>query len=63
MRLTYYAIRHVTAGEIRLLRTLTWIRRFGRSSPPSILNTPQIEPVLDIAMRSGLFLLADESPA
>jgi hypothetical protein len=57
---TYDAIRQVTAGEIRLLRTLTWIRRFGRPSPPGILNAPQGEPVLDVALRSGFLLLADE---
>lgn len=56
----YEAIRQVTAGEIKLLRTLTWIRRLGRASPPGILNAPQNEPVLDVALRSGFLLLADE---
>jgi hypothetical protein len=57
---TYDAIRQVTAGEIRLLRTLAWIRRFGRPSPPGVLNAPQEEPVLDVALHSGFLLLAEE---
>jgi hypothetical protein len=57
---TYDAIRQVTAGEIRLLRTLTWIRRFGQPSPPGVLNAPKSEPVLDVATRSGFLLLAEE---
>ncbi len=56
----YTAIRQVPAGEIKLLRTLTWIRRLGRASPPGILNAPQNEPILDLALRSGFLLLADE---
>ena len=56
----YAAIRQVPAGEIKLLRTLTWIRRLGRASPPGILNAPQNEPILDLALRSGFLLLADE---
>src|SRR5271165_2803588 len=56
----YDAIRQVTAGEIKLLRTLTWIRRFGRASPPGVLNAPSNEPVLDVATRSGFLLLAEE---
>ena len=56
----YEAIRQVTAGEIKLLRTLTWIRRLGRETPPGVLNAPQNEPVLDVALRSGFLLLADE---
>jgi len=57
---TYDAIRPVTAGEIKLLRTLTWIRRFGRPSPPGVLNAPPDEPILDVALRSGFLLLAEE---
>jgi hypothetical protein len=56
----YEAIRQVTAGEIKLLRTLTWVRRFGHATPPGIMNAPQNEPVLDVALRSGFLLLADE---
>src|SRR5271157_3566723 len=57
---TYDAVRQVTAGEIGLLRTLTWIRRFGRPGPPGVLNAPPSEPVLDVATRSGFLLLAEE---
>ena len=47
------AIRSVTAREIFLFRTLTFIRRFGRPCRPSILNPPPDEPLLDVATRSG----------
>jgi hypothetical protein len=59
----YEAIHQVTAGEIELLGTLTWIRRFGRtSSRPNILNAPPNEPILDLALRSGFLMLAEEPP-
>ena len=54
------AIRLVTADEILLFRTLTWIRRFGRSGPPSILNPPPDVPLMDVATRTGFTVLADE---
>jgi hypothetical protein len=60
--LTYGAICAVTANEITLLRTLTWIRRFGRPGPESILNPPGDKPFCDVALKSGFFLLADEPP-
>jgi hypothetical protein len=56
----YEAIRQVTAGDIKLLRTLTWIRRLGRDTPPGILNAPQNQPVLEVALHSGFLLLADD---
>ena len=56
----YRAIRDVTAGEIRLFRTLIWIRRFGRSGPESILNAPERQPLLDVATRTSFIWLADE---
>jgi len=34
----YRAIKLVTADEIVLFRTLTWLRRFGRPGPESILS-------------------------
>jgi hypothetical protein len=55
----YAALKAVTAGEIRLFRTLTWIRRFGRAGPESILNAPERLPILDVATRAGFVLLAD----
>jgi hypothetical protein len=56
----YSAIRDVTADEIKLFRTLTWIRRFGRSSPENILNAPPNEPILALATRTGFMKLAEE---
>jgi hypothetical protein len=49
------AVRRVTAGEIRLFRTLTWIRspRLGARSRESILDAPADQPILDVALRSG----------
>lgn len=55
----YRAIREVTADEIWLLRTLTWIRRGGRAAPESILN-PGRAPIIDVATSGGFLLLADE---
>jgi hypothetical protein len=56
----YRSIKEVTAGEITLFRTLTWLRRFGRAGPHSILNAPAHEPLLEVATRTGFLLLADD---
>jgi hypothetical protein len=56
----YGAIKSVTAGEISMFQTLTWIRRLGRSGPESIVNAPEHEPILDVATRTTFLLLADE---
>jgi hypothetical protein len=56
------AIHEVTASEIRLFRTLTTIRRFGRSGPESILNAPPDEPILRVAARTGFQVLAEDPP-
>ncbi len=56
----YQALKEVRAGEIRLFRTLTWIRRFGRPGPESILNAPENMPILEVATRTGFLLLAEE---
>jgi hypothetical protein len=58
----FQAIRRVRADEIVLFRTLTWIRRGGRPLPSSILNSEASEPLIDVAMRSGFVLLADDDP-
>jgi len=50
----------VTPDEIRLFRTLTWLRRFGRPGPESILNAPEHLPVLEVATRTSFLLLAEE---
>jgi hypothetical protein len=56
------AVRAVTAGEIRLFRTLTWIRspRLGGGGRQSILNAPEDQPILDVALRSGFVALGHE---
>jgi len=59
----YSALRAVTAEEIRLFRTLTWIRNPGRpwvKRSESILAPPARQPILDVALRSGFLLLADK---
>src|SRR5689334_20642068 len=56
---TFRAIRAVTAGEIRFFSVLTWIRspHLPGQGRESILNAPANEPVLDVATRSGFFLV------
>ena len=56
------AIRKVTAREIYLFHTLTAIRRLGRSGPPSILNAPPDEPLLDVATRTGFRVVSIDPP-
>src|SRR5262249_8975300 len=56
----YHAIKLVTVDEILLFQTLTWIRRFGRPGPESIMNAPERQPLLDVATRTSFLLLADE---
>ena len=56
----YAAIKAVSADEIPLFRTLTWIRRLGRRTQESILNAPEGVPLLEVATRTSFLLLADE---
>ncbi len=56
----YAAMRGVTADEITFFRTLTWIRRFGRSGPESILNASPNEPILAMVLRTSFMKLAEE---
>ena len=58
----YQTICAVTANEIALLRTLTWIRRLGRPAPESVLNPPGDKSFCDVALKSGFYLLADDPP-
>lgn len=53
----FASVERVTADEIRFFRMLTWIRRFGRKGPESILNAPERMPILNVALRSGFVLL------
>jgi hypothetical protein len=56
----YRAIQSVSAGEITLFKTLTWIRRFGRPGRESMFNAPPGTPILDVALRTGFLKLAEE---
>lgn len=56
----YRALKDVSADEIFLFRTLVWLRRLGRSGPPSILNPPPNEPLLEVASRTSFVLLAEK---
>lgn len=58
----FEAMKAVTAQEIFLFRTLTWIRRGGRRSPESILNPGKSDPLIDVATRSGFVRLAEDPP-
>lgn len=59
--LVYRAVKSVTADEILLFRTLTWLRRFGRPGPKSVLNAPPDQPIIDVAVETSFRLLAEES--
>jgi hypothetical protein len=58
----YDAILNVTAEEIRLFRTLTWIRspRLSRRHPESILNPAARRPILEVATSSGFLKLVED---
>lgn len=58
----FAAMKAVTADEILLFRTLTWIGRGGRSLPESILNAGKGQPLIDVATRSGFVKLVDDPP-
>lgn len=58
----FAAIRAVTAREIHFFRALTFVRRFGRAGPESILNPPPDEPILDVATRCGFRYVAVDPP-
>jgi hypothetical protein len=56
----FQAIQEVRADEISLFRTLTWIRRGGRSGPESILNAASGKPLLEVALETSFMKLAEE---
>jgi len=58
----YAALRAVTADEITFFQTLTYLRRFGRPGPESILNVPARTPILEVATRTSFLVLAEEAP-
>jgi hypothetical protein len=59
----YSAIRLVTAREIRFFQILTTIRCMGRCRErESILHAPPTKPIIDVAVKSGFRILADDAP-
>ena len=58
----FEAIREVRAGDIRFFNALVAIRRGGRKGPENILNPAQDAPILDVALRGGFFVMADDTP-
>jgi hypothetical protein len=58
----FAAIHEVRADEIRFFSTLTAIRRGGRGGREDILNPGKHAPILDVALRSGFSVMADDSP-
>ena len=56
------AIRRVRADEILFFRALTWIRRGGRELPAGILNAGSEEGLIDVALKGGFVLLAEDAP-
>ena len=58
----YQAVTAVTADEIFLFRTLTWIRRAGRPLPRTILDAGTERPLLEVATSSDFVMLADDPP-
>jgi hypothetical protein len=58
----FRAVKSVTAREIRFFRLLTWIRspRFSRRRE-DILAAPADKPLLEVALRSGFVLLAEDA--
>lgn len=59
----FEAIKQVRPDEIRLLRTLVWIRRGGQPAPENIQNAArEHESMIDVATHSTFVLLADDAP-
>ena len=60
----YRAIREVSADEIWLFKTLTWIRNphWPGTGKESIMNPPDKKPILDVATAGGFRLAADQPP-
>ncbi len=56
------AVRTVSADEIALFQTFTWLRRFGQPGPEGIMNAPDHKPILDVATQTGFLLLQDRPP-
>jgi hypothetical protein len=62
-RQIYWAIRKVTAREIRFFQLLTTIRCLGRCrEKESILHAPPAKPIIDVALSSGFMVMVDDFP-
>jgi hypothetical protein len=57
----FAAVKAVTAGEIRFLTTLAFIRRLGRAEPRGMLAPPPHEPILKVATETSFVLLEETS--
>jgi hypothetical protein len=55
----YRAVFDVTADEVPFYRTLVWLRRGGASGPESILNPPEGESLISVALRTSFLKLAE----
>lgn len=57
----YRAVLDVSAEEIKLFRTLTWLRspRLRSRAPESIMNPAAKRPILEVATTSGFLKLAE----
>ncbi len=57
------AIHEVTADEILLFRTLTWLRHprwpWSTPEPEHLLNAPEHKPILEVAQAGGFVLLGE----
>ena len=59
----YWAIRKVTAREIRFFQVLTAIRCMGRCrEKESILHAPPAKSIIDVALSSGFMVMVDDFP-
>lgn len=59
----YWAIRKVTASEIRYFQLLTAIRCLGRCrEKESILHPPAAKSIIDVALASGFMVMVDDFP-
>src|SRR3954464_3116640 len=59
----YWAIRKVTAHEIRFFNLLTAVRCLGRCrEKESILHAPPARPIIDVALSSGFMVMVDDFP-
>lgn len=58
----FEAISDVRADEILLFRTLTWIRRGGRSQPQNILDAAGRKSIIDVATDTSFVILANDAP-